>query len=211
MKKIYTIDNILSLADGSWVSGEVFVTVSNIRPPNGRGPTTATLTDATGVIVGKFWGAGGIEHWAGKRVKLSGQGIQRKSYQNVSELSVGQKAEISFAGAPGTAAQQEDDIPGDPAPQYAPSPQTSPQAGYRPSPSHVSAARQVAPMASGTPRNGQTVGMVCKGAIDLWIATGGPQENMGGFGPDQIDQIEKIAESLFQMSERIQSAESPPF
>lgn len=55
------------------------------------------------------------------------------------------------------------------------------------------------------PLNGQTVGMAVKAAVDLWIATGGAAASQGGFGQQEVAQIERIARSIVAMSERIQS------
>lgn len=160
-KKLLTIAQVLALPEGEWANGDIFAVLTNPKPPRGKGPWTATLTDSTGSIVGKFWG-GGIDHWSGKRVKLSGAGMQRKAYQNVPELSVGQKADVSFAGAPGTAAQEEDAIPGDPLPS---------EPRYDVTPHGIVPRVSDAPKAAGLPVHGATVGMCVKGALDIWLQT----------------------------------------
>lgn len=208
MKKQYTIAQVLATPEGQYVSAEVFAVLSRSTPPRGKGPWTAQLTDSTGTIVGKFWG-GDISYWEGKRIRLSGQGMQRKGYNGTPELSVGQKAEISFAGAPGTAGQEEDGIPGDPVPPPVP-------AGHVRMSGTAFASPPVKTQGNApVPLNGQTVGMAVKAAVDLWIATACPAPASGGFGQSQLNEIERIARSIVAMSERIQSGvqddESVPF
>ncbi len=202
MKKTYTIAQVLATPEGQYVSAEVFAVLSRATPPRGKGPWTANLTDSTGTIAGKFWG-GDISHWEGKRIKLSGQGMQRKAYQNVPELSVGQKTDVSFAGAPGTAGQEVDAIPGDP---------VAPQSFSRPVHAKPFPALPDPFKPTGTPVNGQTVGMAVKAAVDIWLSTNprGQTANLD-WSIESIEQVEQIARDIVAISERIQSGESVPF
>lgn len=192
MPKIYTIAQVIATPEGQYVSAEVFAVMSNIQAPRGRGPWTATLTDQTGSIMGKFWG-GDISYWAGKRMKLSGKGMQRKEYKGVPELSVGDKVNISFAGAPGTAAQEEETMPGDPLP---------PPPRYNAAPLPSQPARQIAPTASGTPAipHGATIGMCVKGALDIWLATSAVE----GWNANSVAFVYGTANQLLSICKRVE-------
>lgn len=199
MPKIYTIAQVLATPEGQYVSAEVFAVLSNIQPPRGKGPWTAVLTDSTGTITGKFWG-GDISYWNGKRMKLSGKGMQRKEYKGVPELSVGDKVDLSFAGAPGTGAQEEETMPGDPLPQ---------PPRYNPAPLPPQPARPPSPTASGTPASPihgatvhpATVGMCFKIAADFLLKE-------GEWNGDTPDRIEAMALKLIERAQRLERGES---
>lgn len=197
MKKQYTIAQVLATPEGQYVSAEVFAVLSRATPPRGKGPWTAQLTDSTGTIVGKFWG-GDISYWEGKRIRLSGQGMQRKGYNGTPELSVGQKAEISFAGAPGTAGQEEDGIPGDPV-----APASTQQSKWV----YPAASAQPPVKTQGNAVHGATVGGALARAVEIWrhIRPGG-----SGAMPDQQDfeDIERLAAALVIIQQRIESGEN---
>ncbi len=85
-------------------------------------------------------------------------------------------------------------------------PQTVPQSGYARMAASTGLGRQNASAASGTPVNGQTVGMAVKAAVDIFIA-----RNVGVKGPMEAqdwEDIENAALKIVSMSERIQSGES---
>lgn len=196
MKKQYTIAQVLATPEGQYVSAEVFAVLSRATPPRGKGPWTAQLTDSTGTIVGKFWG-GDISYWEGKRIRLSGQGMQRKGYNGTPELSVGQKAEISFAGAPGTAGQEEDGIPGDPV-----APASTQQSKWV----YPAASAQPPVKTQGNAVFGATAGMAVKAAIDLWIAT---KPTGNEFAGAALEWVARTAHSIVMVSQAIERGENP--
>lgn len=194
MKKTYTIAQVLATPEGQYVSAEVFAILSRATPPRGKGPWTAQLTDSTGTIVGKFWG-GDISHWEGKRVKLSGQGMMRKSYKNVPELSVGDKTDVSYAGAPGAAAQAEDAIPGDPEPS---------QSFSRPVPVQTPPRLANAPTAI----HGATVGGALARAVDIYLHNT-PQGTKWDDG--EASKVEQITRDLVAIQQRVETGDGVPF
>lgn len=83
--------------DKQWVSGEITVTVSNTQDSSGKGPSSCTLTDATGTISGKLWGRAASQY-NGCKVKIGGKGISASEYKQVPEINIGDKATISILG-----------------------------------------------------------------------------------------------------------------
>lgn len=188
-KPTYTVSQVIATPENDWVNAEVFAVLSNPKAPNGKGPWSATLTDSTGSIVGKFWG-GSIDHWNGKRIKVSGQGLQRKAYKGVPELSVSQKADISFAGAPGTAGQAVD--------HNADLESASPRSSQQSAPN---AAKSPA-----MPIHGATVGGALARAVEIWkhIRPAG-----SGQMPDRQDfeDIDHLTRTLCDIQRRIEAGE----
>ena len=96
MTKIIEISQLHSTPEGTYINGIVEGWLSQIRPPNGRGPSKARLEEGAGSIEVSLWG-GGVSHWEGKRVRFSGKGMQMKEYKGTKSLSVGDKVLIEPA------------------------------------------------------------------------------------------------------------------
>jgi hypothetical protein len=187
MSKIIQIGQLLATPNGTYVNGELHAFVRGVKPPFKEGaPSKAELSDSTGSISASFWG-GGIEHWDGKKVVLSGKGMKVGEYKGTKQLSVGDEVDIRYGGAPGAAAQEAEPMPGDPVPVP-----NQP----RQSQGNVFAAP------SGTRVPGATVGMAVKIAADFLL-------NEGKWDKTCAGRVEAIAGEIIALSQRLERGEVP--
>lgn len=206
MSKIIQISQLLATPDGQYVNGEIHAFVRGIKPPFKQGaPSKGELSDSTGSISASFWG-GGVDHWEGKQVVLSGKGMKITEYKGTKALSVGDKVDIRFGGAPGAAAQGEA-FPGDPVPAVS-------SGSYGQPPVQTPPAR---PMPQNGPRtaqehlpvnlpHGATVGASINKAVDIWIATKQPES---GWTDSSATLVEKWARQLLEIHGAMERGEPP--
>jgi hypothetical protein len=212
MQKQIAVSQLLATPEGQYVNGTVTGYLTQIRPPNSKGPSKGKLSDGSHEIEVSLWG-GGVSHWEGQQVTFSGKGMKIAEYKGTKSLSIGDKVMISAASG------QPDHIPGDPPqPRYADraGPQGHPDESptYRP-PEKPTGAREQSFQSrnhpvqgkpantAGTPVNGALCGMAVKAAVDIWLATRGDAQwnNVSG------EFVEDTARSIILMSERIQSGQ----
>jgi len=106
-----TIAQLLELPAGSkespqYVNDAFIAVVSGCKPPSGRMPGTARLTDPdTGIsIVGKFFGRD-PGRYDGQLVRFSGSGMSRTEYNGTQQVVIGDKATINVERAATPAAR----------------------------------------------------------------------------------------------------------
>lgn len=193
MNKTLNVSQLLATPDLTYINGTVVGWLIGIRPPNGRGPSKAKLQDNTGVIEVSLWG-GSVQHHEGKRVAMSGKGMQIKEYRGVKGLSVGDKVNIAQLGDSGPSGEQ---FPGDPAP--------TPPAPTKPSYAPQTAQKEAPP--AHLP-HGATVGGALARAVEVWKHA---RPVGSGDMPDQQDyeDIEKICRHFVDIQGRIERGERP--
>jgi len=206
MSKLITVSQLNATPEGTYINGEVRAVLSRaVEPKNPKAPWKAMLSDSTGIIEASLWG-GSVAHWEGRHVVLSGKGMKIQEYKGVKSLSVGDKVDISFGGAPGTAAQDEH-MEGDPMPHTAnPVPATG-RFQAKPFPA-LKTPQQLQEALDNPPVNlphGATVGGALARAVDIALGTGAL--SMGGFGPGQVAIIERITRDLVEIQGRIERGE----
>jgi len=191
MSKQIQVSQLLATPDAQYINGEVSGLLTNIRPPNGRGPSKAKLQDPTGSIEVSLWG-GGVSHWEGKYVLFSGKGMQIKEFRGTKQLSVGDKVVIGQAVEPEerpTEADFRSMAPTAPAPQP---------------PRHSQQNRPAVPP-GGLPvniPNGQTIGMATKAAVDIWLKT--HAEQGGAWDAAAISFCFGVANQIIGISRRLE-------
>lgn len=171
MSKLIEISQLLAAPDGTYINGSVTGYLTQIRPPNGKGPSKAKLSDGVVEIQVTIWG-GGVEHHEGKQVHFSGKGMKIQEYKGVKSLSVGDKVQISQVNS---GSESPEDMPGDPVSRPVARAPLASQVGTAmraPNPS------QSAPIARNQPSSqpvnvphGATVGASINKAVDIWIST----------------------------------------
>jgi len=200
MSKQIQVSQLLATPDATYVNGEVTGYLTQIRPPNGRGPSKARLHDSSGQIEVSLWG-GGVSHWEGKQVTFSGKGMQIKEFKGVKGLSVGDKVLISQA------AQQADEMPGDPpaAPQTRPAPEQARSVPQKPFPALPDPFRD-APV---NLPHGATVGGALARAVDIYLAMGQAADTGVRWDTPDIAFVEQITRDLVEIQGRIERGEPP--
>jgi hypothetical protein len=157
MNKTVTISQLHNTPDGTYINGEVSGWLSQIRPPNGRGPSKAKLSDGSQEIEVSLWG-GGVTQWEGQQVTFSGKGMKIQEYKGKKSLSVGDKVNIGAA---------------DVNPDLEAATATQARAGIKPPPPAQSPRQSSQNAQERLPVNlpaGQTVGMAVKLAGDMLLS-----------------------------------------
>ena len=204
MSKKIQVSQLLSTPNATYINGEVTGHLTNINPPFKQGaPSKAKLQDETGFINVSLWG-NEVSHWEGKNVTFSGKGMQIKEYRGEKQLSVGDKVAIS-------AAQEPDNIPGDPLPSFA-APRPAPKPiQTAPAPQTARSVAQNSP--SGAPIHGATVGGALARAVDIYIAGCESNNVAWSWGEQARESVELITRDLVSIQQRVESGatEDVPF
>ncbi len=205
MSKLIQISQLNATPDGTYVNGEVRAVLSRaVEPKNPKAPWKATLSDSTGAIEASMWG-GSIAHWEGKQIVLSGKGMKVQEYKGTKTLSVGDKVNIAFGGAPGAAAQTGNE--GDFGDVSQPSTASAPFGGHnaplppRNAPSVARIAQEHLPV---NLPHGATVGGALARAVDIWLAINAQSP---AWSPEAPQEIEQITRDLVEIQGRIERGE----